>query len=212
MDKGWYEYYSQDKKGSHVNYSLKYSDKRRWISYYWQIYYIFSLNVKDVLEIGPGFAVVGDVIKRHLIYKMMDINDDLNPDYVGSVTKVPIKDNRFDLIICCEVLEHIRFEDFRIALRELQRVTKRWVMISLPYACMFFHIGIDLFGFKLCDISFRIPKFWERHSKDKYHYWEIGKRGYPINRIKKVIKEYFKIEKCFYDKLNPYHQFFILKK
>ena len=48
---------------------------------------------------------------------------------------------------------------------------------------------------------------------DGEHYWEIGKAGYPLNKIiKDIQKTGFKIEKTYRIFENPYHRFFILKK
>ena len=48
---------------------------------------------------------------------------------------------------------------------------------------------------------------------DGEHYWEIGTRGYPIQKIKSQIeKSYFLIEKNYRLFEFPYHRFFLLKK
>jgi len=45
------------------------------------------------------------------------------------------------------------------------------------------------------------------------HYWEIGKAGYPLNRIiNEIQRAGFKIEETYRIFENPYHRFFILKK
>ena len=45
------------------------------------------------------------------------------------------------------------------------------------------------------------------------HFWEIGKKGYSLSKTERTIeKAGFKIEKCYYPKENPRHQFFLLKK
>jgi SAM-dependent methyltransferase len=52
--------------------------------------------------------------------------------FCGSLTSIPLPDERFDLILCTEVLEHItEHED---ALNEIARVTSPggWLLISVP--------------------------------------------------------------------------------
>jgi len=47
---------------------------------------------------------------------------------------------------------------------------------------------------------------------DGEHYWEIGKRGYPLSKIiNEIQKARFKVEKT-YSRVfeNPYHRFFSL--
>ena len=48
----------------------------------------------------------------------------------GTIYALPYKDNSFDLIICSEVLEHLEHPDK--ALEELQRVSKKYVALSVP--------------------------------------------------------------------------------
>lgn len=40
------------------------------------------------------------------------------------------RDNEFDLVICCEVLEHVN--NFEQALKELKRISKKYILISVP--------------------------------------------------------------------------------
>ncbi len=48
----------------------------------------------------------------------------------GTIYDLPYKDNSFDLVICSEVLEHL--EDPEKALSELERVTKKHIVLSVP--------------------------------------------------------------------------------
>lgn len=51
----------------------------------------------------------------------------------GDVRKLPFEDNSFDLVVCAEVLEHIPPTDLRDACRELARITRRRLLIGVPY-------------------------------------------------------------------------------
>jgi 2-polyprenyl-3-methyl-5-hydroxy-6-metoxy-1,4-benzoquinol methylase len=50
---------------------------------------------------------------------------------VGDVLALPFADASFDLVLCCEVLEHV--EDPSRALRELCRVSAGFVLVSVPH-------------------------------------------------------------------------------
>ena len=49
----------------------------------------------------------------------------------ASIYELPFDDNRFDLVIACEVLEHLDTPD--VAIAELARVTSRFALISVPW-------------------------------------------------------------------------------
>jgi ubiquinone/menaquinone biosynthesis C-methylase UbiE len=48
----------------------------------------------------------------------------------GSAYRLPYEDQSFDLVVCCEVLEHLEHPE--LALVELYRVSKRYVLLSTP--------------------------------------------------------------------------------
>ncbi len=188
-----------------------YEYKDRWASYWHQIDEVLKLKPESVLEIGAGAGTVCNYLKNQGIdIKTLDLDRERNPDVVGSVDNMPFDNNSFDLVLCAEVLEHLEFEKFEKCLEELKRVSKRNVVLSLP------HFGPPIkFGFKIpflkeIKIAFKIPYY--PVNKSKVHYWEIGKKGYPVSRIKKVISKHFKIERDFIPWENQYHHFFILSK
>lgn len=51
----------------------------------------------------------------------------------GDVTALTMPDNSFDIVVCAEVLEHIPPELLIRACKEIARVTRKWVLIGVPY-------------------------------------------------------------------------------
>ena len=51
----------------------------------------------------------------------------------GDTTNLPFDKGKFDLIFCAEVLEHIPTERVMKACSELQRVTKKYVLVGVPF-------------------------------------------------------------------------------
>jgi ubiquinone/menaquinone biosynthesis C-methylase UbiE len=192
---------------------FSYAHPGRFVSYYYQLAEVLALDPKRVLEIGVGDGVFRDYLKNNTVidYTSVDVADDLRPDVVGDVTNLPFQDEAFDVVCAFEVLEHIPFEKFEEALRELSRVSKHAVVLSLP------HFGPPVkFLLKLpflpeMSFSFKIP-FSREHIFNGQHYWEIGKRGYSTVKIENILKKYFTIEKEFVPFENQYHHFCILRK
>jgi ubiquinone/menaquinone biosynthesis C-methylase UbiE len=197
-----------------INYDLKYDNFARWVSYWHQIREVLEKKPKSVLEIGCGNKTVADFLKKRGIkITTLDINPCLKPDVVGDVRNLPFQDDEFDLILCAQVLEHLPFADFPQALREIKRVVKKYVVLSLPEAS----ITNLYFGFKIFPFIPKIEKVikinFPLSHKIGEHKWEIGKRGYALKRIVSIFKSQgFSIVKTFCPIQNPYHRFFVLKK
>ncbi len=50
--------------------------------------------------------------------------------YEGSIYNLPFNDDSFDVVVCCEVIEHLA--DVESSIKELYRVTKRRLIITTP--------------------------------------------------------------------------------
>ena len=58
-----------------------------------------------------------------------------SPLSVADIHHLPLEDNSFDLVLCLEVLEHL--PDSAQGLRELLRVTRDYVLVSVPHEPFF---------------------------------------------------------------------------
>ena len=191
----------------------KYSHLGRFASYFYQLKEVLNLNPQSILEVGVGDKVFGEYIKNNtsISYKSLDVAEDLLPDIVGSILSIPIKDKEFDVVCVFEVLEHLHFDQFEEAMQELHRVSNKNVVISVP------HFGPPIkFMLKipfLPEIKFalKIP-FYKEHDFKGEHYWELGKKDYPVLKILKILNKNFKVLKHFVPFENQYHHFFILEK
>jgi ubiquinone/menaquinone biosynthesis C-methylase UbiE len=195
----------------HYDFS-KYVNKDRFMSYYYQLKFIYEIKPKNILEVGCGNKFLKNILKDHFNYKTLDIDSKLNPDYLGNVMEMPLKNSSFDLICCFQVLEHLPFHDFEKSLKELFRVSKRDVLISLPFSKIDLKAEIKLPFLKNKRIKMCISRFYKEHKFDGQHYWEIGKKGYSLKKIKTIIKKYFIIEKIINPYENTYHIFFKMRK
>ena len=185
----------------------------RWMSYYYQLREVTARNPSSLLEVGTGDGVFREYIKTNttIAYRNLDVAEDLKPDILGSVERIPLPDTSVDMVVAFEVLEHLPFEKFEQALGELKRVSRGSVIISLPHfgppiACSFKVPFLP----KIC-FAFKIP-LPKKHVFNGQHHWEIGKRGYSVRRIRSVLQKHFSIEKEFVPFENQYHHFFVLAK
>lgn len=193
----------------------KYVHKPRWISYWHQIDEILSKeDASSVLDIGPGtdfLKVMLELWKPEMNYKTLDVAGDVKPDIVGSVTEIPLEDRSFDIVSAFQVLEHIQFSDFENALMEMKRVSKKYVIISLPHKSPTVEVHFRAPLTPRVQKAIKIP-FPREHQFDGQHYWEVGKKGYSPSKILNILKKHFIVEEDYIPFENQYHHFYVLTK
>jgi hypothetical protein len=194
-----------------------YDSLLRFISYYYQIDIIRNINPKTMLEIGIGNKTTSNYLRQNtdIKIKTCDLHNDLKPDFIGDIRNTKIKE-KFDLVCAFEVMEHLPFSEFDNCLKEITRLSKKNVVISLPHSCGSFEFILKFPGLGL----FKKPPFFDIHLDFPYfykeiktgeHYWEIGLKNYSLKKIRKHIEKFFIIKREFRPVLNNRHKFFILK-
>ena len=156
--------------------------------YSYQFSEIVKLKPKSILEIGIGNGLLSFLLKQSgLDVTTLDFDASLKPDITASVTDIPCPDNSFDVVACFEVLEHLPFDQFQKSLEEIKRVTKKYAIVSLPDSKLACRFHIPILASKLL---FELPLFFlPKHDFDGQHYWEINKKGYPLQKINRAIQE-----------------------
>lgn len=109
---------------------------------------IKKINPKSVLDAGCGEGITLNKIKEAKIGsqlsgfdfsdKAIQIGKKLFPKLnlkQGDIYKIDAPDNSYDVVICSEVLEHL--EKPEDALKELVRVSKKYVILSVPQEPLF---------------------------------------------------------------------------
>lgn len=194
-------------------FSSNYNDKKRWMSYWYQAREVLQFNPADILIVGKGDGLISEYFKlRGLKTITLDIDKSLNPDVVASVLNMPFSDGEFDAVLCAEVLEHLPFGDFNKALSEIKRVTRSGAVISLPHFGPAIRFLIKIPFLPELKFILKLP-YPIKHQFKGEHYWEIGKRNYPLKLIKsEIIKSGFSIKSDYIAFENPLHHFFNLKK
>ena len=196
-----------------------YDNFESFISYYYQTRCLldYSDEIENILEIGIGNKTLTNYLKEYgFNTTTCDYAADLKPDKVADIRKLPFSDEEFDAVVAFEVLEHIPFTDFDIALKELRRVSKKYVIISIPNSTSYIEWKIKFSLPKIRDkqsyFKFQIPNFLTRQGKSN-HKWELNKKNFPSKKIRNVImKSGLEILNEFEPKLNLGHHFFFMKK
>ena len=190
-------------------------NKSRWSSIWHQMRQISSCNPQAVLEVGSGNGLLRAIAKTYGIsIETVDIDPELMPDHVASATSLPFKDSAYDLTCAFQVLEHFPFEQSLLAFRELVRVSKKDILVSLPDSGKTVQIQWRIPKISKVDALIPIPLPRTRHSFDGEHYWEIGKRGYSPKQVRENLLAIggVKLVREFRSKDNPFHRFYHFDK
>lgn len=146
----------------------------------------------SVLDVGAGdcFAedffigneyVAMDVIKNSASKRELDI--------MGSIENAPFKNETFDMILCLEVLEHIR--NYQLALKEIYRILKekKVLLLTIPLMSVGFHN--DFYRFtplaikkELENAGLKIEKIIPVGGYFRMLGWQISKISYLIKKPK----------------------------
>ena len=163
-----------------------YDTKERFVSYWHQINEIINSRPDSLLEIGIGNKFVTHYLEaRRFNLISLDIDVALEPDVTGTVIDIPFKSSTFDTVSCCEVLEHLPYDSFTGCLEEIGRVARKHVILSVPDVTTSYRIHLELPRFKSIHKMFLHPfPRPDEHIYDGEHYWEIGKKGYPLKNCK----------------------------
>lgn len=190
----------------------KYVGKPRWTSMWHQLDELMRLSPERVLEIGPGPGVLKKLAGQFGLHvETLDLAADLNPDHVGSVTDMPFEDNSFDVVCAFQVLEHLPYELALQGYREMRRVSRGNLLISLPDAKLVWRYAgyipqLGKFDW-LMPRPFAKPK---QHKFDGEHHWELNKRDYPLELIMADFSADDSVIRTYRVQENPYHRFFVI--
>ncbi len=145
-----------------------------------------SVEVGKVLDIGcgEGYIVKSLSLNYNVNINACDFNEGvltvanvINPDakfFAADVSFLPIADNVYDLVVCCEVLEHLQTP--QVALKEIKRVSKGLCLLSVPYEPFF------------STMNFMSGKNLRAFGNDPGHVQKWTKKGFG-----KMVSEEFEI-------------------
>lgn len=99
-------------------------------------------GVDSIADIGCGSGLFLNYIMENIDISRLigvDFSEDamkmLRVDRkVGDITSIPLEEDSYDLVSALEVLEHLDLEEYARAKEELVRVSKRYILISVPFA------------------------------------------------------------------------------
>jgi hypothetical protein len=171
-----------------------YFDIRQLMAQTMQIKHIHDLKPSCMIEIGIGNGLTSSFFRNSGIEVLTaDINPNLNPDICCSLSEVVerINGRKFDLVVCCEVLEHMPVEQLEDNIRTLRALGHRLFLTLPAYTRSLGVSGVFKVPFLKAKDFFLCFFFPKRvNLGDTEHFWEVGsenstRRGAIVNLLKK---------------------------
>jgi SAM-dependent methyltransferase len=127
------ELYEQDIHWNKLKDNQEFQNKKTFLKA------IIPYDIKSILDAGCGdgsltnelsfsFPRVTGIDRSAAALKYV-CTDKVQAD----ISHIPFDDNAFDLVLCCQVLEHLPDKVFELAIKELQRVSRKYLLIGVPY-------------------------------------------------------------------------------
>ena len=178
-----------------------------------QVSDIMAMSPASVLEVGIGNGFTSNFLRgAGLEVTTADINPNLGPDIVGPISELPrrLGERSVDLLVCCEVLEHLPFSEFERSIETFRSLGER-LYLTLPVYDLVLGFGGFFFGPRSTphqSFSVRIPR---RKSLEKsMHFWEVGSdKATRQKALVNILERHFSSVDSYTYKLNPYHVVFV---
>lgn len=191
-----------------------YHTPARWASFWHQIDEVVRARPATCLEIGVGSGIVIQALRSFGVdVTAVDIEPALGVDRVGDVRDLPCADGEFDVVVCCQVLEHLPWAHVPSAVRELHRVCRQRAVVSLPQSGRPLSLTVSLpngwsFG-RSTSLSARRPL-----RQGEEHFWQVGSPGASRRAVRRVLEceGRFHVRDEYVVVQNPYHRFYVLDR
>lgn len=148
-------------------------------------------GVSSVLEVGCGDGrVINSLINKYPDICGLDISNEAlkqvkAPKIKGNLEKLPFLDDSYDIVVCCEVLEHLPYNIYEKALKEIERVAKDYILISVPNNE---NLNNRMIKCPECGCSFHMWRHLRSFNEKKL---ETLFENFKINKSKKKLLDQF---------------------
>jgi ubiquinone/menaquinone biosynthesis C-methylase UbiE len=94
-------------------------------------------DVETIVDVGCGNGIITNELAGKWDTTALDLSDEAltyvkTKKIKASVTMMPLPDGGFDLVVCSELLEHLNREDLLMAIKEIERISKKYILVTVP--------------------------------------------------------------------------------
>ena len=103
---------------------------------------LIPTDVNTIIDVGCGngfFLKTLEDLNSYKLYGIEPSKNAINQNLSslkldeGTIDDIKFDDDFFDLVTCLEVIEHLPFKTYEKGLLELERISKKYIIISVPY-------------------------------------------------------------------------------
>ncbi len=202
-----------------------YVTRERMLTFWYQLSEVLALEPAEVLEVGIGPKVSSGVLReRGVELTTADIDAGLVPDHVVAVQDLDTKfaEDSFDVVLCARVLHHVPFSEFDACMRQLWKVARRYVVLTLPVDDLRLYASFRVTSSRCRLVCLPVPRavkravlrLLPRHRDSDYRrLWKIdSSRETSMEAITRAVSAYFTVEKRYTLPEDHGHCMFVLAK
>lgn len=189
-------------------------DLRQLMSQAMQIKHINTLKPKNMIEIGIGNGLTSTFIRNSGVEVVTaDINPNLSPDICCPMSELIEKTGgrQFDLVVCCEVLEHMPVEQLEQNVKTLRALGSRLFLTLPSYTHSYglsFLVKVPFIKARDFFLYLFLPK--NINLSNTEHFWEVGSEAITKRRaIVSLLKQHYPSVRCGRISFQPYHIYFV---
>lgn len=193
-------------------YTPNYLSPDRMSSYSYQYSLALETGACTFLNIGSANSILKYLLEKNDVHVIdLDLDWNTKPNVSAALPFLPFSDKSIDVVMCFQILEHLPLIMFGATIKELKRVAKEFILLSLPDQTITNSQRLKYFIYK----TFNRPVEWNIYKLrqiDTEHFWEIGHSNISDFAIVNMIKnENLEIIKDFRNQNNRFHHFFVVK-
>jgi hypothetical protein len=177
-----------------------------------QVHDIHTLSPADIIEIGIGNGFTSTFLRvAGYDVTTADVNSKLRPDICAPLADIQaaVGERQFNLAVCCEVLEHMPWEQFESSIAVLRKLSPN-LYLTLPNYNKFFGFSgyFDVPRVRqLINIGAYLP-IPRKISEE--HFWEVNSSSTTsVDAIKSILRRYYSNVRTYNYRLNTYHRAFV---